>query len=103
MKKSAIIFCLLLSFSFVSQAQDSDSKYLEKVNTLDNTIETLYAVISGEKGEKRDWDLFRYLFKPNAKLIPSGKSQSGSIGCRFMSPDDYINSSGKWLEGKRLF
>ena len=103
MKKSAIIFCLLLSFSFASQAQDSDSKYLEKVNTLDNTIETLYAVISGEKGEKRDWDLFRYLFKPNAKLIPSGKSQSGSIGCRFMSPDDYINSSGKWLEENGFF
>ncbi len=98
MKKITPIFCLFLSLNFVSKAQDSDSKYLEKVNTLDNTIETLYSVISGEKGEKRDWELFRYLFMPDAKLIPSGKNQSGKIAARYMSPDDYISSSGKWLE-----
>ena len=62
MKNIAILFCFLFAFSFISKAQDSDSKYMEKVNTLDNTIETLYAVISGEKGEKRDWNLFRFLF-----------------------------------------
>ena len=103
MKKFIPIIYLLFSISFASQAQESDSKYLEKVTTLDNTIETLYAVISGEKGEKRDWDLMRYLFKPDAKLIPSGKNQAGVIGCRYMSPDDYINSSGKWLEENGFF
>ena len=103
MKNIATLFCFLLAFSFISKAQDSDSKYLEKVSTLDNTIETLYAVISGEKGEKRDWDLFRFLFKPDAKLIPSGKNQAGKTGCKFMSPDDYVNSSGNWLEENGFF
>lgn len=74
-----------------------DEKYLKKVKTLDSTLESLYGVISGEKGEARDWDLFRYLFKPDAKLIPSGKNQAGKIGSRYMTPDDYIKSSGKWL------
>ncbi len=74
-----------------------DEKYLEKVKTLDSTLENLYGVISGEKGETRDWDLFRYLFKPDAKLIPSGKNKAGKIGSRYMTPDDYIQSSGKWL------
>ena len=74
-----------------------DKKYLSKVKTLDSTLENLYGVISGEKGEARDWDLFRYLFKPDAKLIPSGKSPDGKIGIRYMTPDDYIKSSGKWL------
>ena len=80
-----------------------DAKYLEKVKTLDSTLENLYGVISGEKGEARDWDLFRYLFKPDAKLIPSGKNQAGEIGCRFMTPDDYIQSSGKWLVENGFF
>ncbi len=80
-----------------------DKKYLEKVKTLDSTLENLYGVISGKKGEVRDWDLFRYLFKPDAKLIPSGKNKGGKIGCRFMTPDDYIKSSGKWLVGNGFF
>lgn len=74
-----------------------DKKYLAKVKTLDATLESLYGVISGEKGEARDWDLFRYLFKPGAKLIPSGKNKGGKIGCRFITPDEYIQSSGNWL------
>ena len=80
-----------------------DKKYLEKVKTLDATLENLYGVISGEKGETRDWDLFRYLFKPDAKLIPSGKNKAGKVGCKFMTPDDYIQSSGKWLVENGFF
>ncbi|WP_353778437.1 hypothetical protein [Winogradskyella sp. 3972H.M.0a.05] len=85
------LFSVLVSFS-----QD-DSKYLDKVKDLDITIETLYGVISGEKGEERNWELFNYLFKPNAKLIPSGKDQTGTYRVRYMSPQDYIDTSGKWL------
>lgn len=70
---------------------------MDNVKTLDTTLETLYAVISGEKGEARDWDLFRFLFHPDAKLIPSGKNNQGVIGARFMTPDDYVNSSGNYL------
>ena len=80
-----------------------DEKYLGEVKTLDATLESLYGVISGEKGEARDWDLFRYLFKPDAKLIPSGKNKAGKIGCRFMTPDDYIQSSGNWLVENGFF
>jgi hypothetical protein len=68
-----------------------------KVKTLDATIKTLYNVISGEKGVERNWELFKYLFKPGAKLIPSGKDNEGIFKVRYMSPDDYIKSSGDWL------
>lgn len=80
-----------------------DSLYLTKVDNLDRILENLYGVISGEAGEERDWDLFRYLFKSDAKLIPSGKSRSGKVGCRYMTPDDYIRSSGKMLVEKGFF
>ena len=46
-------------------AQNSKEAYLDNVKTLDTTLETLYDVISGEKGEARDWDLFRFLFIKN--------------------------------------
>lgn len=87
----------------VSTATAQNKKYLQKVKTLDSTIKTLYSVISGEKGEARDWDLFRYLFRPEAKLIPSGPNQQGKTTIRYMSPQEYINSSGKWLVDNGFF
>ena len=95
--KKYIFLGILLCFGFVLNAQESAHNYLEKVKTLDTTIETLYGVISGEKGEARDWDLFRFLFHPDAKLIPSRKNKEGRVGARFMTPEDYINSSGNYL------
>jgi len=86
----------------ISLAQDQP-RYLENVQTLESTISTLYSVISGEKGEKRDWDLFRYLFADNAKLIPSGKNKEGKIAYRYMTPDQYIANSGARLEENGFF
>ena len=100
---------LLLAISFISitthaqEKTESENDYLIKVKTLDSTVETLYAVISGEKDVERDWELFKFLFKPNAKLIPSGKNSEGEIKVRFMSPNDYIKGSGKWLVENGFF
>ena len=95
--KKLVTLSVLFCFGLTINAQKSKETYLENVKTLNNTIETLYAVISGEKGEARDWDLFRFLFHPDAKLIPSGKNREGKIGARFITPDDYVNSSGNYL------
>ena len=92
--KRLLLFLAILSLHFTLNAQ---GKYLSKVQTLDSTLETLYAVISGEKGQERDWELFKYLFHDDAKLIPSRKNSEGKVIARFMSVDDYINGSGKWL------
>ena len=96
MKKLATTLALCFTVLTIN-AQEANDDYLNKVNSLDNTIETLYAVISGEKGEARNWELFKYLFHPDAKLIPSGRNKEGLLGARFMTPQDYINGSGKWL------
>lgn len=89
-----------LLFSLCLNAQDDTEAapdYSKHVLTIDSTIKTLYGVISGEKGEMRNWDLFNYLFHEDAKLIPSGKNQENVSIARFMTPSDYINSSGTWL------
>lgn len=101
----SIVFTLFLVISTLSvlYGQETDSTYIDKVQSLESTLATLYGVISGEKGEARDWELFKYLFKPDAKLIPSGKNKEGTVGLRFMTTDDYITSSGDWLVENGFF
>ena len=94
-KISVVISMLFMQTFILAQAQKEE--YQVKVQTLDSTIETLYSVISGEKGEARDWELMRYLFHPDAKLIPSGKDSLGIYHARYITADEYITSSGQWL------
>ena len=93
MKKVCIILFL---FTLGLNAQE-EKDYSKNVATLDSTIATLYAVISGDKGEERNWDLFKHLFKKDAKLIPTGKNQKKETTVRYMSTEDYITTSGQWL------
>ena len=96
MKKTITLLALLIGFSLSAQ-ETKASDYLNEVKTLDSTIKTLYAVISGDKGVERNWELFKYLFHHDAKLIPTGKNQDGQTVVRYMTADDYISNSGKWL------
>ena len=78
--------------------KDADPK---DVGSLDAIMKAVYEVISGDAGKKRDWDRFRSLFHKDAKLIPSGKNpQTGVIGARFLTPEDYVTRSGPRLEGE---
>ncbi|RLD24628.1 MAG: hypothetical protein DRI71_02015 [Bacteroidetes bacterium] len=97
MKNRITIITSILMLSVLIEASAQQNKYIEKVQTLDSTIKTLYSVISGEKGEARDWELMRFLFHPDAKLIPSGKDSLGIYHARYMTVEDYISGSGKWL------
>lgn len=102
--KKIISFCIAILFTYNNiNAQEMSDKYLGKVQSLDRTLKTLYEVISGEAGEKRDWDLFKYLFANDAKLIPVGKNKDGKLSVRYMSCDDYIRTSGTWLETNGFF
>lgn len=97
MKKLIALSITILALSMPLQSQAQVAKYVDKVQTLDSTIKTLYAVISGEKGQERDWELMKFLFHPDAKLIPSGKNMEGIYQARYMTVEDYITTSGKWL------
>ncbi|WP_242205434.1 hypothetical protein [Aestuariivivens insulae] len=99
-------FLLVCCLTIVSYAQEetNDEKPKElaldttAVLTIDKTIKSLYAAISGEKGEARHWKQFNYLFNPNAKLIPTGKDEFGEYKVHYMSPQDYKKNSKDWLE-----
>ena len=98
MKNLILTITLLTMGTLMSaQAQHSVNDVSYDLTTIDGTIEALYASISGEKGEERDWETFRKLFADNAQLIPTGISPEGNLRYRHMSPEDYITNSGPWL------
>jgi len=66
-------------------------------------VMAVYDVISGPAGQKRNWDRMRTLFVPDARMIATGKRQSGEITRRVMSVEDYINNSGSFLEKEGFF
>lgn len=73
----------------------------EDVRSTDAIIAALYDVISGDAGVKRDWNRFRSLFYPGARMIPTGRNaKTGVIGARIASPEDYIRANQAFLEGE---
>ena len=69
-------------------AKDSD------VKSIDAIMAAVYDVISGPAGD-RDWNRFRSLFIPEARLIPVGVPQGATTArYRVLSPDDYVNRAG---------
>lgn len=75
----------------------------EDVASIDAIIAALYDVISGPAGEARDWDRFRSLHVPEARLVPTGRTGTGDFRYQVMSPGDYIESSGAFLEDRGFF
>lgn len=71
--------------------------------TLDGVIHELYAVISGPAGQKRDWDRFRALFSPGARLVATSVKEDGTLRRTPISPEDYIRLSGPYLEKNGFF
>ena len=73
------------------------------VESVDAILASLYDVISGPAGQRRDWNRFRSLFAPGARLIPTGVRPDGSKAMRVMTPEDYVAGSGPALERSGFF
>jgi hypothetical protein len=70
------------------------------VATPEAIVAALYDVISGDAGVARDWDRFRALFHPTARLMPSGVNREGVGVVRSVTPDEYITRSEPLLVGE---
>lgn len=76
-------------------AQETESSMSQREadeQAISATLDAVYAAISGEAGEERDWDAMRALFTPEARLhaiTPQGL-RGGSV-------EDYIERSAPFL------
>jgi hypothetical protein len=68
----------------------------EDVQSVESLLAALYDVISGPPGE-RDWNRFRSLFMPGARLISAGKTPDGAVRVRPNSMEDYVRLGGNYF------
>lgn len=74
----------------------ASAAYAADVASADAILAALYAVISGDAGVARDWDRFRNLFHPSARLMPTG--QRDGVGVLTpLTPQDYVDRAGPTL------
>ena len=81
----------------------SPELYERDVKSIDSIISALYEVISGEKGEPRDWDRFRNLFHSSGTLRSVGMTKEGVVDTKAMAPNDYIKRAEPYLVGNGFF
>ena len=115
MKRTILVSLLACaSFGFAQSAPTQPSSQAsapstiqakaEDVSSIEAILAATYDVISGPAGKKRDWDRFRSLFYPGARLIPTGKRPNEQeVKSRVLSPEDYIERSAPFLEKEGFF
>lgn len=103
------LICLYILAAFTNHAsasvsiRDSIPVNIADVSSVDAIVASLYNVISGPAGEKRNWDRMRTLFIQEGKLMATGKRPDGTMGKRVMTVEDYISIAGPSLEKDGFF
>lgn len=70
----------------------------------DAILAAVYDVISGPAGQKRDWDRFRSLYWPGARLIPTTtKKDVNGFAARIFSPDEYAARATPFFEKEAFY
>lgn len=79
------------------EAKDAD------VKTIDGFIKALYGVISGPKGQERNWSRFMSLMRKNARMQAISTRPNGQQVMVTMTPEGYIKRSGPYLVKNGFF
>lgn len=102
-RPSPLLLLLVLFFlptGARSQTVEADPADVESVDAI---ITALYDVISGPAGQERDWDRFHSLFAEGARLIPTGRDQTGAVRHQVWSPAEYVEGAGAGLSQNGFF
>ena len=67
----------------------------EDVNSLDSILKAIYDVISGPAGD-RDWNRFRSLFAPEARLTSATRKDGGPV--RLLDVEGYARGAGGYFK-----
>ena len=73
------------------------------VASMDAIVAAIYDAISGAACQHRDWDRFRSLFAPGARLIPTAIGPDGKLIARVETPDEYVASVRNSMENNGFF
>ncbi len=70
----------------------------EDVASVDAIIAAFYAIPAGEAGQARDWDRYRSLFLPDARMIPVRPRADGGTSVLYVPISDYVEQNRKYFE-----
>ena len=96
MKTAIVVFALLFAPLALGQAQPDSKPAVPAANpadvkSIESIVAAVYDVISGPAGQKRDWNRFRSLFWPSARLAPLvAKQDKSGYEPREFSVEGYI-------------
>lgn len=103
-------YLLILAFSFIllvpAYAQETPARPValaQDVESVDAIMAAVYDVISGGKDVERDWNRFRSLFLPDARLIPTQCNAQGQCRVINWTVDQYIETAGPSLMARGFF
>lgn len=85
-----------------SQAPAPTTADMNDVGTAEAIVAAYYDSISGPKGEPRNWDRFRSLFMPGAKLMTMRPAGAGSVPA-ILAPEDYITANDTYFTNGGYF
>lgn len=91
----AVLMCIAQSARAAARPEDVSSR--------DSVLKSIYAVISGPAGEPRDWDRFRNLFVPGARLIAVARPKDAPPALRVMSVEDYTGRATQGMQKSGFF
>lgn len=83
-------------------AADWPKPKAEDVASVDSIVAAYYASTGGKANAPRDWDRFRSLFLPDAKLIPA-RQAGENTSALYIGVNDFIAQNKNYLEKSGFF
>jgi len=103
MRAKVFYFIVTWGLSHSINAQETKYPIAQDVESVDGLVSALYASISGDAGEPRDWERFKSLFADGALLIPTKEKDDGTNGYKTMTPLEYIENAGPYFQDNGFY
>jgi hypothetical protein len=72
------------------------------VDSIEHIVAAVYDCISGPAGA-RNWDRFRSLYYPGARMIPTYRDKSGTVVAKPSTVDEYAERAGAYFAKEGFF
>ncbi|HEX9705483.1 MAG TPA: hypothetical protein VGA20_09570 [Gemmatimonadales bacterium] len=102
-RHSLALLGLLLAPVLGAQQTSPPPSNAAEVASIDAILAALYDVISGPAGQVRNWDRFRSLFAPGARLIPARSKPDGGAEALVLDVEGYIGRTSRFFEQNGFF